>query len=299
MYLLRVYGEPVQLPLNLQSFDFFYLDFLPVDVECNAQTHEKDIERVHHLAKCRPWFPHGIANVSHADAVAFGSHRSLQLIYSDGEHSSPSASVGTQKAPARVLQVRSAMSHTFTPNGAWAEITRHASVNEGDGYGCWVHQAVGTGIFVNVGNTLTFEAREVAERWCANCTAGAIPGLPRDATWVHEVRRQGYDSCQFRRKHAHMTMRGSHFRDTSSEAFFVAPSCMNEPLIGACPPLELRTGWWNHSIPCRCTELPNMTQKAVMMCATGDADVVRNEPLPHRSTLRLKSLQHAPATNSQ
>ena len=37
-----------------------------------------------------------------------------------------------------------------------------------------MHQAVGTGIFVNVGNTLTFEAREVAERWCANCT-GSTP----------------------------------------------------------------------------------------------------------------------------
>ena len=46
-----------------------------------------------------------------------------------------------------------ALSHT------WLEVWRAQFPNEGLGYGCWAWRARGSGVFINVGNTLAFMDR--------------------------------------------------------------------------------------------------------------------------------------------
>ena len=148
-----------------------------------------------------------------------------------------------------------------------------ADPSEGSGYGCWFSQAVGTGVFVSVGETLTFEDREFAEadlgRWCGpqgrrNCTHDSRMEVQAwntriDAPWTVELQHRGYDSCQIRRKHRHQRAPFL-FKEMEAEMFVVAPSCMTPHVrvTGSCPPLDLRSGW-DHARPCSCRELPSMS----------------------------------------
>ena len=122
-------------------------------------------------------------------------------------------------------------------------------------YGCWFTMipAVGerSGAAVNVGRSLRANNRsEVARVLHLPCIGG--PGsdcdvglAPQDNKWCGEATERGFDSIQ---------VRHPHFYNHDTE-LVICTGCGNAPLDGACPPLPLRRGDWDHNpAPCACSK---------------------------------------------
>lgn len=120
-------------------------------------------------------------------------------------------------------------------------------------YGCWFTMipAMGerSGAAVNVGRSLRANNRsEVARMLQLPCMGG--PGsdcdqglAPQDNQWCAEAQKRGFDSIQ---------VRHPHFLNHDTE-LVVCTGCGNAALDGACPPLPLQRGDWDHNpAPCAC-----------------------------------------------
>jgi hypothetical protein len=113
-------------------------------------------------------------------------------------------------------------------------------------YGCWFYIVRGTGIYINVGKTLGANSRSDAMRildlQCLdppNCYSGQ-----NDFNICRKVIEKGYDSIQIFNSHERRV----------HELVYCSGKCATQPVKGACPPLDLRTGW-NATKKCDCNDL--------------------------------------------
>jgi len=110
-------------------------------------------------------------------------------------------------------------------------------------YGCWFNLVRGSGIWVNVGRSLrAFTRGEVYDTFgipyksilcdASFCDVPLNDGHPGDRLFCQNALERGYDSIQIARAHG----------SASPELVICSGDCRTRPLVGACPPLELRTG---------------------------------------------------------
>ena len=177
---------------------------------------------------------------------------------------------------------REQLGRQITPGRGWAEVVRfdEKSLNLGgryngfgegrNGYGVWFWPAKGSGVFINVGNTLALHHKASDARLVRRFEANASVGhnATRDYVRANRVPERapmmafavGLDSVQFQmNKMRH-----------GAEMVLTRRACMGfqegavEP-VRTCPPTactELRTGW-KASWVCRC----NDNASALLNCA--------------------------------
>lgn len=122
------------------------------------------------------------------------------------------------------------------PDNTWLEVTRtYIGYKEGGAAGCWFHVRKGSGVFVNVGKTLTMSAQRDGSN-----DGGLDKGLWH---WCKHAQEQGYDSI-------HILSMGLDAR--SHEFVYCSGPCASTSVTTACvPDLELRTGL-NADKTCTC-----------------------------------------------
>lgn len=113
-------------------------------------------------------------------------------------------------------------------------------------YGCWFYIVRGTGVYINIGKTIvansTSNAMQILDLPCLdppNCYSGQ-----NDFDICRKVIEKGYDSIQIfnsRERRVH-------------ELVYCSGNCSSQPVRGACPPIQLRTGW-NATKKCDCNDL--------------------------------------------
>jgi len=169
------------------------------------------------------------------------------------------------------LQMRS---RQFFEDNTLVEVIRigmgSRKFSEGGNYGCWFYPARGSGIFVNVGNSLRTRSKLEA--------AAQLGTPPHDEFLPNATRARGFDSLQI--LHGGPQYGGSNFRYHEStmptfELVLTFPGCVTlgswkkwTNLTGPCVPVATRSGW-NASRPCHCDPAASPLLNCLSTSATG------------------------------
>eukprot|EP01041_Mallomonas_annulata_P014418 gene14418-30694_t len=161
-------------------------------------------------------------------------------------------------------------------------------------YGCWFHRYRGSGIFVNVGKTISAHTRlELMSRLhLSGCENSTNINCNRENEFCTGARKQGYDSIQVDSfsipKNASnisttAASRTKNFRLFYPELILCTDQCVTVTFNTSCPPgVELRTGV-KGSKPCTCDD-----KYMTMNCGnSSDEDKqCRNKPTPYTGKRR-------------
>ena len=192
----------------------------------------------------------------------------------------------------------------FTEDFGWVEVTRepmpypegysagypnypnssHPHFREGAKvpYGCWFFRSSGSGIFVNVGRSLRAHARSFLFQSFNLTCEGTDCSLSNDKFLCYEALQRGYDSIQM---DTHFPLYWAYPEGdklTNAEVLLCSGQCATLPLVGACPPVELRTGL-NATRPCPCLD-----SISVLNCGT-PIGIEYVEHLQRRKTCHMLS----------
>lgn len=296
-YLSTVYGKGAAhkaLPIDLTSFEFFYLRLLPVEWRCRSQW-----RHICSPEACSGWLrpnePSAAQLKEHAqswDVMPYHWHRSRlpRLMFNHTLRFLPRRPSEVAYRTATQLEVirrafdgwnrGCAVGKGRDPND-WVG-DRSNGAGEGVRYGCWFSPCVGTGIFLPLGRSLVLRDRVHVEqvlpevlRFPRVPTPVVAPELGR----VIEV-TGGSNASMFRHQDCmYATLARARGFDSlvmpfgawgTSEVVATAPGCMERstPLPTGCvpPDVGLRTGWRGEQ-PCKCTEVPVEGLDRILNCA--------------------------------
>lgn len=260
-YLQRVYNNTLPasaLPIDLSTFDYFYLEHLPVASDCSVAPNP-GCETTRQ--SCAGW-------------LLASPTRDSQRIFEDGvmylddhgqqhaRHHTSRQSGGRPYAvwiraapPLSYLTSADALpsSRTTQQNDTWIEVSRSVSTSldpvtgkcgpEGmNHYGCWLVPARGSAVWLFLGRTVAFANRVEAHR------AGYSAAINHDCYYARRAAARGYLTMQLSTIFSHPHV---------AEIIHTGPSCMRQPapLNTACLPndIEIRAGW-QASLQCaRCS----------------------------------------------
>ena len=183
-YLTAVYGnleDPVDFPIDLRCFTFFYPHLIPTWVASILNQHMRTANKSHH------------DHLSNGDVLMAGTRRFAWQVYLLGSHSEPSAIL---YIPMTAAHKRVEIWHDF-------DDCRHAgidAVRDGAQIGFWGHFAPGSGIFATMGRTLITGAngyREACKRFVAHPEVRCAGCCRPVHQFVYKaLSRLGYDSMQ-------------------------------------------------------------------------------------------------------
>ena len=247
-YLQRVYGNATPATANISQFELFYLHHLPIK-RCTTTAWCPS-------AMCKGWMVH--------KNTRFDALSGVRQLKARGYHLLHGGSLLHVQEP--IASRTPALSHT------WLEVWRTWYPNEGLGYGCWAWRARGSGVFINVGNTLSFADR--FSHKSPNSAYGILGGTQcsntsfmgrairsqtekfrnfcsNDFSWATKAQSLGKDSLQILHSNLHMY-----------EVIVSSSACTDalSPLATACFPsrIEVRRGWKASGGICQCSHPRNV-----------------------------------------
>mmetsp|Transcript_71264 Transcript_71264/g.118434 ORF Transcript_71264/g.118434 Transcript_71264/m.118434 type:complete len:391 (+) Transcript_71264:118-1290(+) len=261
-YLQRVYRSTLPLPFDLKKLELFYPALLPTS---RYGSHKSGCAGKNAsipacpASECTQWLSEFIPLQKGPRSVIWMSG------IDDPKETSPFATFFIVQPPR--FDRRLIQSHR------WVEVMRRALTNrfewDGGDYGCWFWPAKGSGVWLNVGDTLGYSSRKSA-LLAAHLSASknrSLAHLPLndDSGLSRYTISQGKLTLQILWGVGNM-MGGSPITNPASELIVSQGCCGNpatnrsvrRPLSSACPPKEvgLRAGW-NATLSCFCdTKLP-------------------------------------------
>ena len=277
-YLTHVYRAAVPLPFDLHHLFMFYPGLLPTNTHrCNFNpwAGQSEVFNVSLLPqcpdqRCRGWLrePSEVnADTRYRPGWAkLSAHiwTPIDKFFDETKHGTPAGELSSSGAARSRLRLSGRnlfaglqfiRNRTFYENDSWVEVMRVTTgdpegfrPDDGYPYGCWFWPMPGSGIFINIGRSLR-----------ANSTRHAVDilGIPRhDLYFAPTTRAAGFDSLQVLMGQVNLGGSRSQYHVVTGPTFeliIANGACMTESVEGACPPVELRTGW-NASLPCICSD---------------------------------------------
>ena len=268
-YLRHVYAERnVSLPINLQTFELFYLNLLPVNWRCHSGTDVHDCP----VQVCRAWLSPEMPN-----STAIQEHRLKWQLRPYQWHRSHLPRLLRNHTLRFLPRHSNALLGRLLKSPVLVEVVRHSfpqwvsycaqgrstdpmewvgdrilGAAEGVQYGCWFSPSVGSGVFLPLRRPLVLHDRVEVEstlpdvarfstakaRIFTSSSNISTPIHHNDCLYASLTRLHGYDAL--------VVLESVH--DGAAEIVVVTPECMHQthPLQTACMPSQKASNLARH-----------------------------------------------------